>query len=1116
MIEEVQKPKIEIGGSWTERHFRRGIGAKVTMLVLGLVVIFLIVGAIVFMGLRQTATGIAKVQELFDTAEKVTSLSVQTNELENGVAAIMQRPEDAAFEPLFANIASQKEKLAEIRTALASQAQAAAEVERMIALLDDCDYLLRRELEPAVAARDSEGMAAVEEKIHSLHTQQMEGAVVLLVATQKEILVRRDKNISMLGRSRLALEVGILIAVVGGLTAGFLVSGRISRRLKRLGGGVDEIRQGNLAHRVEVTGNDEVSDLSRSFNIMASALEDRTGELQREQNHIRSVHQGIADGIIVFDRVGRVVSANAAAEVATGRSEAELAGKWNMGINEIEEMVSMPELVPDDAKVRCRELLSCRQEECPAYAGDETRCWLVVGTLCQNAAQGGFARKRHLCERCPAFLRNSIRMTGFSRSERHYSVSGSPILDDQGAEQGRLAVIHDVTELRAAELATLKRNRELALLNEISTYIGRAVGDLERVFDETLQAVLQAMDASTGAVLLVGPDGLHMDIKAREGFSPELGRSLHDVVLSSDILELTDEEGAFLDIDALFASQPELSRIVERESLKQPLVAILWGEDGAIGLLAIADERKSNYAEDERQLLRAVAAQLGVAVRNIELIGGIKKAKKEWEVTFDAMTDGVAILDRELNIIRANYSMAEMLGISMPDIIGRKGYEIFTPDTATDILGHQQSVIEKGRQATIEVAADGSGRILRLAFDPVVDAGGRVVGLVNIASDITEQRQLREQLLQSEKMAAIGQLVAGVAHELNNPLTGIMGYAELLLRRGAVSNGEAGNDLLAIRGEAERASRIVSNLLSFARKQPAQKSHVSINEAVDTVVELRQYELKMNNIRIEMDLDEKLPKTSADLHQIEQVLLNIINNAEQAIMESGSAGTIRISTAATGRNILMIIEDDGPGIAAEVISQIFNPFFTTKEVGKGTGLGLSICYGIIKDHGGDIRVESDGERGARFMIEIPVSQPAVALVPEPAEGKARDELARRVLVVDDEPAIAELLCDILTMEGHGVDVVDNGLAALTKLSKVKYDSVITDIKMPEMDGKELHQRICSLDPDLAERVIFITGDTVSAETRRYLNQTGNLCLMKPFNLEELRMKLQRMLSRNGN
>lgn len=1116
MHDEGLKQNIAIGGSWTERHFRRGIGAKVTLLVLGLVAIFLVVDVIVFMGLRQTSSGIGKVQALFDTAEIITSLNVQTGELENEVAAIVENPQGASFEPLYANIVSQREAMAETRSVFASRPETVADADRISTILNDCEYLLRYELEPAVATGNRHEMVAVQEKIHDLHAQQMEGAVALLGATQQEIALRRSQNISMLGRSRLALEAGLLVAVVGGLAAGFFVSGRISGRLKRLGGGADEIRRGNLEHRVGVTGNDEVSDLSRSFNVMAAALEARTNELQREQIHIRSIHQGIADGIIVFDRVGRVTSVNAAAEVAIGKSESEILGKWYMGIEEIEEMVSMPELVPDDAKARCREMLDCHQETCPAYDGDEKHCWLVAGTLCHEETQGGFAEKRSQCERCQVYIRNCIRMTGFPRGEKHYSVSSSPIIDDQGAEQGRLAVIHDVTELRAAELATLKRNRELALLNEISTYISRAVGDLDLVFEETLGAVLQAMDASTGAILLLEPDGRQMEIKAGTGFSPVMTDFLRQISLSSDLMEFADEEGAFLETDALFARKPELLERLKKEGLKRPLVALLWGEERSIGLLAVADERKSTYASDERQLLRAVAAQLGVAIRNIELVSGIKKAKKEWEVTFDAMTDGVAILDRELNIIRANYSMAGMLGMSMPQIIGRKGCEIYPPGTAADILARQQSVIEKGRQEMIEVDTGDTGRILRLAFDPVVGADGQVVGLVNIASDITEQRQLREQLLQSEKMAAMGQLVAGVAHELNNPLTGIMGYAELLLRRNAFSEGETGKDLRAIRDEAERASRIVQNLLSFARKKPAQKSYTSINKAVNTVVELRQYELNINNIVIEVDLDEKLPRTLADLHQMEQVLLNIINNAEQAIMESGSAGKIRISTSATGREILMVVEDDGPGITPEVISQIFNPFFTTKEVGKGTGLGLSICYGIVKDHGGNIRVESPGERGARFLIGIPVSEPPVALVQERDEGRAEEGLTRRVLVVDDEPAIAELLCDILTMEGHGVDVADSGVAALTKMSKVKYDSVITDIKMPEMDGRELHQRICRLDPDLAERVIFITGDTVSAETRRYLSRTGNLCLMKPFNLEELRMKLQRMLNRNGN
>lgn len=1114
MEDEGTKLNIAIGGSWMERHFRRGIGAKVTVLVLGLVAVFLVVGIIVFMGLKQTAAGIAKVQDIFDTAEKVTALNAQTDELKKEIAEIAAQPQGASFEPLYANIASQKQTVAEARTTFARQSEAVAVADEMMTILDECETILHDELAPAAAAGDMAAMEAARGKIDGFHVREMEGTVSLLVATQDEIAFKRSQNVSMLSRSRLALGVGLVIAGVGGLLAGFVVSGRISRRLKRLGWGVDEIRHGNLAHRVDVSGNDEVADLSRSFNEMAAELEGRTVELQREQNHIRSVHQGIADGIIVFDRVGRVLSVNPAAEVFVGRNEEELAGRWNMGIEEIEEIISLPELVPDDMKLRCREVLDCQEKDCPAYASAESRCWLIKDTLCQGEVRRGFAEKRTLCERCPVFVRNYTRMTGFSVGSKHYSVSASPVLDDQGTEQGRLAVIHDVTEMRANELATLKRNRELALLNKISTYISRSTGDLDRVFDETLQAVLQEMGARTGAILLLGKDGKYMEIKSGKGIPGEMMAYLRSVSLVSDLMELADDEGAFINLEALFAEKPEMRNSLEQEGLKLPVVALLWGEEGAIGLMAVADARKNIYTSDEIQLLRSVASQLGVAIRNLELISGIKKAKKEWEVTFDAMTDGVAILDRELNIIRANYSMAAMLQSSLSQIIGERGHAIYPEDTASEIISLQHHVIDKRHRAVTEIMFDRGSRVLRLAFDPVVDSNGQVIGLVNIVSDITEQKQLREQLLQSEKMAAMGQLVAGVAHELNNPLTGIIGYAELLLRRGATANGDTGKDLRAIRGEAERASRIVHNLLSFARKQPAQKSYANINRAVSTVVELRRYELNLNNIILEMELDEHLSRTMIDLHQVEQILLNIINNAEHAIMGKGEGGTIRVGTQTTGSGIVLTVEDDGPGVGADVITQIFNPFFTTKEVGKGTGLGLSICYGIVKDHGGDIRVESVEGQGARFVIEFPLTEPPVTLVKD--DQAAGGRLSRRVLVVDDEPAIVELLTDILTMEGHGVDVADNGEAALLKMNEVKYDSVITDIKMPEMDGRELHRQICRIDPGLAERVIFITGDTVSQDTWRFISSTGNSCLVKPFDLEELRKELQRMLNHNGN
>jgi signal transduction histidine kinase len=370
-----------------------------------------------------------------------------------------------------------------------------------------------------------------------------------------------------------------------------------------------------------------------------------------------------------------------------------------------------------------------------------------------------------------------------------------------------------------------------------------------------------------------------------------------------------------------------------------------------------------------------------------------------------------------------------------------------------------------------------------------------------------QTRLVQERLLQSEKMSSVGQLVSGVAHELNNPLTGIMGFAQLLLLKELDET---------IYSEAERASKIVQNLLTFARRRKAQKEPSNLNTLVERVLELRNYDLRVRNIETEMELDPALPQTMVDANQIQQVFLNIIINAEQAMRGDGDGaeGTLRIRTSADERNVIVAFQDSGPGMSAETLRRIFDPFFTTKEAGEGTGLGLTISYGIIEDHGGRIWAESGTGRGTTFLIELPIvagAAPARSASVEPAPAQAIER--RRILVVDDEESIQQLLTGVLEMDGHDVQVANNGREALERVGREPFDLIITDIKMPVMGGPDLYRKLSDDANPLARRVIFITGDTVAPETRKFLQGVDNAVLAKPFRLRDVRESVRAALAR---
>ena len=368
-----------------------------------------------------------------------------------------------------------------------------------------------------------------------------------------------------------------------------------------------------------------------------------------------------------------------------------------------------------------------------------------------------------------------------------------------------------------------------------------------------------------------------------------------------------------------------------------------------------------------------------------------------------------------------------------------------------------------------------------------------------------ELEAAQSQLVQAEKMGAVGLLVSGVAHELNNPLAGVVGYSQLLLGSGTDEKTRRG--LEKINREAERCKKIVQNLQTFARKHKPQKDTVGINGIIEGALELRSYQLKVDNIEVRKDLDPTLPKTMADFHQLQQVFLNLIINAHQAMTGDKGEGYLVLRTRRTKDRIVAEIEDSGPGISPDNITKIFDPFFTTKEVGQGTGLGLSICYGIVEEHKGRISAHNRADRGAVFVVELPIMQPdgseIAANQPEPDTSRPPIG-SRNILVVDDELAIIDILFQVLKADGHRVDTALNGAVALRKIQREQYDLIITDLKMPGMSGQDLYKRVREIDGDLSRRIIFSTGDVVSTDTHDFLTDSGNSYLQKPFELDAIR------------
>jgi two-component system NtrC family sensor kinase len=377
------------------------------------------------------------------------------------------------------------------------------------------------------------------------------------------------------------------------------------------------------------------------------------------------------------------------------------------------------------------------------------------------------------------------------------------------------------------------------------------------------------------------------------------------------------------------------------------------------------------------------------------------------------------------------------------------------------------------------------------------------------AEELVQRQQ--EALLQREKLAAMGSLLASVAHELNNPLAIIMVQSDLLRE-------EAGTGPLAERAAkivqaAERSVRIVKNFLTLARQRAPERAAMHLNDVVAAAVDLLAYALQVDNIEVDCRLAAGLPTLWADPHQLQQVVVNLVSNAHQAMQAMATPRRLTISTTtdATRRCVQLTVTDTGPGIPHDLQQRIFEPFFTTKPVGLGTGLGLSLCQGIVENHGGTIHVENAPGQGAVFRVELPVEDAPVAVPMPPLAETLPTRQTGTILVVDDESGITSALAYLLQSDGYQVETAANGRVALDKLREHAYDLLLSDLRMPELDGMGLYEELAQHYPHLLPRLIFLTGDTLNAETTRQLEQVGVPRLSKPFTAPEVRRVVHQAL-----
>ena len=744
---------------------------------------------------------------------------------------------------------------------------------------------------------------------------------------------------------------------------------------------------------------------------------------------------------------------------------------------------------------------------------------IVKGT-CESILPG-VGRSWQPWQGCPYCWRTSGYETGPDPCFGGFSqVSTSSYNEQESRRVGTVHIIKDVTESRAIA----ERYRLLFEQVQEGVFISTPEGRLLDCNDAFVR-MLGYSDRDEVLKLDI-PSQLYSDPNVRPGLVRDLEQKGY---LRSFEIMLRRKDGSSIPVlETSFARRDESGAVLTYQGF----------------LLDITDQKR---AEDEirrrNRELNALNTIATTAAQSFDLDAILKVALEQVMELFAADTGSVLLADAEKAVLRRRISQGQRTAAG-PDF-----EELPLPEEAWKTLREsrieliteryleqlppllQDYVRAEGLQTWMWVVlwtqdklegvlgiASRSARVFSSADENLLVAIGRqlatTIDKVHLYEETRrayeELTRTQEQLLQSEKMSAVGQLISGVAHELNNPLTAILGYAQLLENEEIPARAQ--DFVQKLYKQAQRTHKIVQNLLSFSRQRKPQRQQVDLRRVLEDTLALRDYDMKLNNIVVEREFEANLPDVLGDEHQLEQVFLNIINNAADAVLESARGGTFRVRIHSDGDEVCAEFHDSGPGIKDP--KRIFDPFYTTKSVGKGTGLGLSICYGILKEHGGSISASNHPQGGAVFLVRLPAvarRMPAPVAVPV---ARRDAPLHGRILLLDDEEPVLEFEREVLRSAGAEVVACADAEDAISRLRDEHFDAIVLDGKMPgRLGGFEVYAWLRSNRPGMEKNVVLAISNVNDPETHRFLQETGALCLPKPFDVADLVAITRRLLTK---
>jgi len=684
-----------------------------------------------------------------------------------------------------------------------------------------------------------------------------------------------------------------------------------------------------------------------------------------------------------------------------------------------------------------------------------------------------------------------------------------------GLCEGHLPVLEAFARLLDAELGRLSSPAgaasngclldRLGRMDRLSLALVQSL-DICSILEQSLAALVDPSSAERGALYAL--EGSSLRVVATSGFRPEedasakrstitLGRgTLGEVVQSSEVR--VGQFPAIADILPYGLTTPGESR--------NAVFVPIQGKEHSFGVLVIGFARDQDYRRGDLQFWENVGRQIGLAAENARLFEIVRRSRERFRQLIDTANAIIFALDVSGRFSHFNDTAEELTGYTRQELVGQPFERLVEEPRQAEAKRLWGRIWSAQKSVTFELSIrtrEQGERLIRWTTAVDLDHHDRKVGVVFVGQDITRQKELESALSQAKKLAALGTMISGVAHELNNPLTAIIGFSEFLANDESLPEGTR-HELEIIHQQGQRCREVVDNLLHFSRKDIGAQVGIDVNQVIRTCLQLREYQFHLEGIKVETDLDERLPSIVGDPTQLRTAALNVINNGFDALSGKEGGGTLWIRTRALpDEKILIEVEDTGGGVRNP--ERVFEPFYTTKGVGEGTGLGLSATYGIVVDHGGRIQVCNTGQ-GACFTIVLPVhSGIPIDTVQIPDEGAAPEPAAagKRVLVVDDEAPISRLMAEVLTSRGYEATEAHDVDSALERLAAQDFDAIVCDVRMPgKKDGRWLFGWLQENRPDLLGRIVFLTGDLISENVRAFVAECQQPVLAKPFTLQD--------------